>query len=238
MGRPGTGRNARKSPLRVARRPAARRGASPAGARTGHGALIGERGRGQRRLRGGRSGRSGARLAHRRIGRIAGRRLSRLLSGRRHRGAGAPARADRERASVSCAVAQAVVRRAGLVSAGTRTGRVEKPARGVSHEGPEPAGHQGRGAGRRRPRARRRAAHIRHEADPRRAFHADHPGGAHALFGHAAGAGGRPLCVRRRPHRYRPIGALCRRAALPGRGDRPRCGRAAGGLPPSPARAL
>ena len=57
------------------------------------------------------------------------------------------------------------------------------------------------------------------------------PRGAHALFRHAAGPDRRPLRLRRRPYRHRPARALRRRAALSGRGHRPRSRRTARALP-------
>ena len=75
-------------------------------------------------------------------------------------------------------------------------------------------------AGRRRARARRRDAHVRHGPDARRAPHPHHPAGSHALLGHAAGYDRRALRPRCSAHRHRAAQPLCASAALPQRGHR------------------
>src|SRR6516162_4007610 len=88
------------------------------------------------------------------------------------------------------------------------------PARRGRHEGCDP-GAQRRGAGRRRPLPRHGAAHVRDEADPGRAPHADQPRGAHTLFRNAAWPHRRPLWVRRRAYRYRAARSVRRRPPVP-----------------------
>ena len=78
----------------------ARRGAPAARPRAGDGALLAQRRRRERDLRGGGGRRSGTGLAHRWLGRAAGSRLSRLFSRPRHLGARPPAAPYRDRAAV------------------------------------------------------------------------------------------------------------------------------------------
>src|SRR5271157_4484829 len=88
---------------------------------------------------------------------------------------------------------------------------------------------------RRRPCPCPRAEGLWHAADAGCARHLDQPRRRDALFRDAAGLRRRALLLCGVPHRSRPARALCRGAADPRRGDRPRPDRAFRAVPCAPA---